>query len=56
MLGDETLFERLLMEETIPRPVNLSFHASEQCAPKVAISRILVGFTGRRRQYWDYAK
>ena len=29
---------RLLMEETIPRQVNVSFHASEQCAPKVAMS------------------
>src|SRR5258708_2772331 len=29
---------RLLLEETIPRQVNLSFHASEQYAPKAAMS------------------
>ena len=29
---------RLLMEETIPRQVNLSFHASELYAPKAAMS------------------
>src|SRR2546423_5607870 len=36
---------RLLMEETIPRPVNVSFHASEQYAPKVAMSRLILVFT-----------
>src|SRR5258708_38903209 len=36
---------RLLMEETIPRPVHWSFHASEQCGPKVAMSRLTLGFS-----------
>src|SRR2546429_7356816 len=36
---------RLLMEETIPRPVHWSFHASEQCAPKVAMSHLKFAFT-----------
>src|SRR5258707_8950711 len=36
---------RLLLEETIPRQVNLSFHASEQYAPKAAMSRRMLGFT-----------
>src|SRR6266446_5345178 len=31
---------RLLMEETIPRQVNLSFHASELYAPKAAMSHL----------------
>ncbi len=32
---------RLLMEETIPRQVNVSFHASELYAPKAVMSRSL---------------
>ncbi len=30
---------RLLLEETIPRQVNVSFHASKRNAPEVAMSR-----------------
>jgi hypothetical protein len=33
------------MEETIPRQVNVSFHASEQYAPKAVMSLIMLGFT-----------
>jgi len=36
---------RLLMEETIPRQVNLSFHASKRNAPKAAMSHRMKQFT-----------
>src|SRR5438132_8068663 len=38
---------RLLLEETLPRQVNVSFHASEQYAPKAAMSLITFAFTVR---------
>ncbi len=40
------------MEETIPRQVNVSFHASEQYAPKAVMSRLISKFTRLHADIW----